>query len=102
MKSILVLTILCAISSGCAGVQRPDADICGINFASDAAAHLTCYNIRSDFDANGTLIAGHHSHRKPIGQPQSLNAGKYISKEDWPKFQVWLQDIRSWSQNHCQ
>ena len=86
---------------GCASVQRPDADICGINYATNSAPHLTCFNIKDDYNDDGTLKSTAKSHRKLIPTPQSLNAGKYISKEDWPKVQVWLQDLRDYASNHC-
>lgn len=94
IRRLTILSITCNALVGCTGVQRPDADICGVNFAIDKPAHLTCFNIKSDFNGDGTLKAGAKSHQKLIGAPQSLNAGKYISKEDWPKVQVWLQDMR--------
>ena len=104
MMLIKRLTIALSIYSltGCAGVSRPDADVCGINYATDAAAHLTCYNIKNDFNDDGTLKSTAKSHKKLIPTPQSLNAGKYISKEDWPKIQVWLQDLRDYATNNCQ
>jgi hypothetical protein len=112
MKSIKPLKIASSIYSllvlgmflpflGCASVQRPDADICGINFAADKPAHLTCFNIKNDFDNAGVLLPTAKAHQKLIGKPQSLNAGKYMSKEDWPKFQIWLQDMRDYATNHC-
>ena len=89
-------------SLGCSTVQRPDADICGINFASDKPAHLTCFNILKDFNDDGTLKSTAKSHQKLIQGPSSLNAGKYVSKDDWAKVQVWLQDLRDYARNHCQ
>ena len=101
MKSILLVMILLNICS-CSGVSRPDADICIINFASDKPAHLHCQNMKSDYSPDGVLLPGHPAHDKLIGAPQSLNAGKYISKEDWPKFQVFMQDLRDYAKVHCQ
>lgn len=102
MKWMLLSLISLGMFSGCgAVVSRPDADICGINYAPDKPAHLSCYNIRDDFNDDGTLKSTAHAHSKPILKPQSLNAGTYVSKEDWPKFQVWLQDSRDWVTNHC-
>ena len=101
MKLILLSLTALSICS-CAGVSRPDADICGINFATDKPAHLTCFNVLKDFDAQGVLLSTAKAHQKHILRPNSLNAGKYVSKEDWPKFQVWAQDGRDYIKNHCQ
>ena len=102
LTMLLMIVFLTCELIGCAHVERPDADVCGINFASDAPAHLTCYNIKNDFSSDGVLLPGAKSHKKPIKSPQSLNAGKYISKEDWPAVQVWIQDMRDWTKEHCQ
>lgn len=103
MKLILRLTILLSMCdlSGCAGVARPDADICAINFASDKPAHLHCYNVKNDYGDDGILKAGAKAQDIPITSPQMLNAGKYVSKEDWPKYQVWFQDGRNYVKGHC-
>jgi hypothetical protein len=73
-----------------------------VNFATDKPAHLHCFNVLNDYDDQGVLKPGVKAHDKLIGAPQSMNAGKYISKEDWPKFQTWLQDSRDWAKEHCQ
>jgi hypothetical protein len=83
-------------------ISRPDADVCGINFSSDKPAHLLCFNMKDDFNDDGVLHAGVKPHIKPIKNAAQLNAGKYVSKEDWPKIQVWLQDLRDYSKNNCQ
>jgi hypothetical protein len=99
MKLTQLLAILCVFSSGCASVEKPDVDLCGINF-SGKTPHLLCYSLR-DFDENGNLKPNVKSHSKPISTPQSLNAGKYVSKEDWPKLQVYFQDLRNYAAAHC-
>lgn len=87
--------------SGCAGVARPDAYLCGVNFAQPGP-HLHCYNVKSDYDDAGVLLSTAKAKDIPITSPPMLNAGKYVSKEDWAKFEVWFQDGRDYVTNHCQ
>ena len=101
MKLMMLVLIALSICS-CSQIQRPDADICVVNYATDKLPHLTCFNIKRDYNDDGSLKADAKPVKKLIKTPQSLNAGKYISKEDWPAFQVWIQDTRDWAKGHCQ
>ena len=84
---------------GCAGVQRPDADICGVNAKS---SKLRCYNIKNDFNDDGTRKPDAQPVNKKISSLNDLNGGIYVSPADFEKFKVWLGDSRDWISNHCQ
>lgn len=83
---------------GCAGVQRPDADICGVNAS---ASKLHCYNLKKDYSNDGTLLANSVAKDKPISSLQDLNAGIYFSPTDVEKVKVWISDMRAWAKDHC-
>ena len=103
MKLIKQLMILLSTSSllGCSSVPQLDVDLCGINFASDKPAHLRCYNTLTDY-ADGTLIPGAKPKIILIKNPAQLNAGKFVSKEDWAKVEAWAINLRSYAKDHCQ
>lgn len=94
------LTTLCLTFSliGCAGVKRPDANVCGINAVS---SNLRCYNILKDYSNDGTLNANAKPTLVPISGLNDLNAGIYFSPIDVEKLKVWIGDMRSWAKEHC-
>lgn len=97
MKRLMMLLNICSLV-GCAGVQRPDANICGINAVS---SNLRCYNIRKDYNNDGILDANAKPVIVPLSGLNDLNAGAYLSPLDLEKVKVWLGDLRTWAKDHC-
>lgn len=95
-KSALVAIAFSLV--GCAGVQRPDAMVCGINAK---AMKLRCYNIKDDFTEEGVLKDGAVAKEPIFSSIQDLNGGIYFSPKDFEKIKVWLSDMRDWSKDHC-
>jgi hypothetical protein len=96
---LLMMSFLAYSLVACSAIQRPDALVCGVNAKG---MKLRCYNIKRDFNDDGT--------RKPNVQPSEikiqsihdLNGGIYFSPSDFEKLKVWLGDMRDWSKEHCQ
>jgi hypothetical protein len=97
--SKIILLLFAANIVGCAAIQRPDAWVCGINGKSKK---MLCYNLKKDYDEDGTLKAGAEPLEKKDVSLQSLTGGLYFSSEDTKKIKVWLQDMRDYAKNHCQ
>jgi uncharacterized protein YigE (DUF2233 family) len=97
MRLMILLSIFSLV--GCANVQRPDADVCGVNAKT---SKLRCYNIKNNYTNDGTLKDGATPTVKPIANLMSLNGGIYFSPADFEKLKVWLQDMRDYAKEHCQ
>lgn len=97
-KPILGILIL-VLGIGCAGVQRPDAWICGVNAR---ASKLRCYNIKHDYTSEGVLKSDATPDIRPVDGLMALNGGIYFSPKDFEKLKVWLADMRKYAQEHCQ
>lgn len=93
MISLIVFSLV-----GCASVKRPDALVCGVNAKG---MKLRCYNIKTDFNDDGTRKADAQAKEIKISSIQDLNAGIYFSPKDFEKIKVWLADMRDWSESHC-
>jgi hypothetical protein len=100
-KAILLLIIILVLMllSGCATVKRPDALICGVNAKG---MKLRCYNIKLDFNDDGTRKPGAIPSDIKIKSVHDLNGGIYFSPGDFEKLKVWLSDMREYAKEHCQ
>jgi hypothetical protein len=97
MRALILLLVISSLV-GCAGVQRPDANICGINAVS---SNLRCYNIKNDYSNDGTLDPKAKPVIIPLSGLNDLNAGLYFSPLDLEKLKVWIGDMRNWAKAHC-
>lgn len=63
MRSTKLLILLSIIGSACScGVSRPDADLCVVNAPNK---NRKCYNLKNDYNDDGSLKAG----AKPVYRP---------------------------------
>jgi hypothetical protein len=88
---LILNSIICSSLVGCAGVQRPDALVCGVNAK---ASKLRCRNIKTDYNDDGTVIAGSKPVEIKINSLMDLNAGVFVSAKDFEKVKVWIGDLR--------
>ena len=91
--------LLLIVLAGCASVERPNAEICGINAKS---SQLRCYNLKSDYDADGYRLPDAKPVVKPIASLMSLNGGMYLSKSDIAPVQAYIDAIRRLYKEECQ
>jgi len=99
LRKLTTLWMICFITSSCSKVKRPDAYICGINSKS---VELRCYNILKDFSDDGTMKPDAKPMIQPISGLDQLNAGVFMFPKEFEKVKVWLQDLRDYSNQHCQ
>lgn len=98
MKSILPLTLLCLVFNGCALIQRPDSNICVMNAP---AQHMKCYNLKRDYNDDGTL--------KPTAKPTFRqfriidDGNKYISMDpdSFAQLKAYIKLLREEYQKGC-
>lgn len=91
MRQLTMLFLVCSFLGACASVQQPDADLCGIN---TKYMHARCYNLKRDFNKDGTRKKNATPIIKPIKDLQELNGWIGVAPADYEKIQVWIGDLR--------
>lgn len=93
MKRLMISFLIC---SGCASVQRPDTNIYGVN---KSAGKLRGYNLKSDYNSDGT--------RKPGAQPKERpftdidNGWVCTDARGFKNLTVYVQDLRDAYEREC-
>lgn len=91
MRQMTLLTVFSLLISGCASIERPDANLCVVNAP---AQHLKCYNLKTDYDQNGQILKGAEAKFFRAETVDDLNKGVWMSNADWSKVKVWISRLR--------
>lgn len=95
MKKTL-LGLLTAFSLFGCGETRPDANIYVVNPAS---AKMSGYNLRSDYNADGSLKAGAVLKSVPVTSLNTLQGYACVSPADLGKIKVYIALVREDAKN---
>lgn len=91
LKTLSIIYSLVLLCSACGTVERPDADICVVNAPGKK---LTCYNLKHDYNQDGTLRPGAKPKFKPISSIDNLNKGVFMTNADWAEVKKWIAELR--------
>lgn len=83
----------------CSSIQRPDSWICGVNAKG---MKLRCYNLKSDYDQNGSLNPGAKPQEYPLKSINDLNAWVCMDPASLEKMKIYMGDLRDYAKAHCQ
>jgi hypothetical protein len=110
MKSTkqLILLLIAFSLSGCAGIQKPNTDLCIVNAPpGDTTTHKRkCYNMATDFDDNGVRLPAAKPVYRENPTVQDLNKFLVIDSptgtvDGQAALQAWVQKLRQHFAN-CQ
>lgn len=88
----LLMTLLTALNlSGCGGVERPDTNVCVVNYE---LMHLKCYNLKNDYNDDGNLKPGSKPHFKAITGLTSLNSYVVTDPDGWANLKAYIRKLR--------
>ena len=110
MRLTTLLSICSAITLGaCTSVQRPNSYAWGVN---GAASRLEGYNVRTDYNSDGTRKSGAVKQIKSLPNGlKDLNGAicflppkpnDQLGDEGIKGMKIWLGDLRDWAKEHCQ
>lgn len=84
------LIIFSLFSAGCAGIPRPDTNLCIVNAME---AHKKCYNMKRDYTANGTLKAEAEPSYTIIEDIKDLDKHLCIDPDGTAKLKAYLRKL---------
>lgn len=101
MKLTRLLLALLTAFSGCA-IQRPNADLCVVN-----GAQRRCFNLQTDYDDDGHIIAGHNGIYRANATLGALNKATIIDSptgyvDGLAALKAYIAELRKEYQNNCQ
>lgn len=77
--------------AGCGSIDRPDTDLCVVN---DPGHHLICYNLKRDYDKNGSLKPGAVPMIKPIESIADLNKDVCTDPSGFEHLKTYVQEMK--------
>lgn len=89
---MMLLISFSIFAAGCAGVERPDTDIC---IANAPAKHLKCYNMKRDYNDDGRLKKDAKPFFKPFSKIEDVNKFMLTDPEKGiPNLKAFINDMR--------
>jgi hypothetical protein len=77
--------------TSCATIVRPDANLCIVNAPAE---HLKCYNLKHDYNKDGTIKKSAKAKFFTAQKVEDLNKGVWMSNNDWAKVKGWIRELR--------
>lgn len=87
-SSIVTIAFL---ATSCGSVERPNANLCGIN---SPASQKECYNLRTDFNDDGTMQAGVKPKIVPLTGLKDLNANICMDPDSLKEVKRYVSELR--------
>lgn len=87
LKTLFLAFSLCA----CSSVSKPDTDLCVVNAPGE---HLTCYNIRRDYDDDGNIKAGAKPTYRQAITVADLNKHVVTDPKGWANLKAYIKILR--------
>lgn len=94
IKLLIVSSIICALN-GCAilqrlldpSIERPNALLCVVNAPiGSTTPHKDCWNMKTDYDANGKKLPGVKPMVMPLNSLNDLNKTFSMDPDSWAAF----------------
>ncbi len=85
--------------AACAGVPRPDTDLCIINAP---AKHLKCYNMARDYDESGQLLPSAKPTFRPASVIKDVNKYMAIDTKGLANLKTYINTLRDELSRRCQ
>lgn len=107
MRLLIGLLIISSIAvafalSGCGTIiQRPDSWVCGVNAAAKPAK-LRCYNLKSDYNDDGTRRPDAKPYEIFISELKDLQGWTCVDPKSLENLKVFIADMRDEIQRRCQ
>jgi hypothetical protein len=94
-KQLTLLSIIFSLTA-CAGITKPDTDVCIVNAPNK---NRKCYNMATDYDDNGQRLATAKPVYRPNAQISDLNKFLCIDSptgtvDGQAALSAWIQKIR--------
>lgn len=91
LKTCLIISSV-IFFSGCAGIPRPDSDLCVINAP---ASHLICYNLKRDYTDNGVLKPDAKPHYKSVATLNDVNKHIIMDVDSFTKLKAYIKKVKA-------
>jgi len=88
---VMILLVAFSLLASCAGIKRPNAELCIVNAP---ARHLKCYNLYEDYEDSGLLKKNATAKFFRAETVEDLNKGTWMSNADWAELKKWIREIR--------
>lgn len=96
MRPMIALTIFSLL--GCAGIKRPDTDLCTVNVP---AMHKKCYNTLNDYDDSGALLPDAKAKIIPLLGLIDLNKNTTVDPDGWANLKSYIKELRQAYEQGC-
>lgn len=93
--TVFSLLLVC----GCAGVPRPDTDLCVANVPGK---NRKCYNLLRDYDNTGERIPGAKPTYKPLTSLNDINKSVMTDPTGFANLKAYLRKLRDEATRSCQ
>lgn len=85
--------------AACAGVPRPDTDLC---IANVPGKNRKCYNLLKDYDDNGNLVASAKPTYKSLSSLDDINKNATTDPKGLANLKAYIRKLRDEASSRCQ